>query len=1210
MRTQLLPHRTLSTIASKVEVGQSEHGPSSRICYQLSEILLQPSPAYNWQLRPGQEARHSQPDTKRPGQEFRHPQSTVRKTPLLFCLINSFLCVSCILLLLSYSLYSMSEDDGSPLDAIRREQQTVIDEVQEIKDTLLSKSDDPDYGSLDCRELEDLDAELGALLKMGSRHKGKLLAEELDEGVKVEDSKQWKTLQQSVSQSKVICRRLIATREFYGKLQTSDKILSQLKARRIDFPNKDYTLPVRRISDKVTDLLDTLESSTLPPDHKLRTLAMELEISLEDMEIVDIILTPDSKPTIKDKPQPPKMQAIAPPTFSGLQRDWQSFWTAFRDIHECSKYSASAKLAYLRQAQKDPSLHDQLCQNVANGDSYEEVVAGLLDQFDRPREDHRIYLENITKMQPVKATRSSLMACATTLQSSIDGLTRLSQLDAHSIFTTLVEPLLPDKVKSQWEEATVDKKQVPPVKELITFLRKRAAMPQFADKPQPYVPAERKPSKHQQQSRHKGSVHVASTAPASATTQPTESKSNTTTSTPRPSSPSKSMPYKPKTSAFPMCKYSCPLCKEAHYAWGCATFKERTLAQRKEHVQRHNLCTNCLKPGHSQADCKSRFSCQTCQERHNTLLHSGGNAPATVGMVNHISNNTSTNSLTKAKLLMTCEVLITGPTGKSMPVRALLDSGADLSSITTKVAKHLKLKSLQNTVAVTTFGSSTEQICEATTFTLSSLLKKGWSHQVSAVMVEKITGEHPRQDASLVKDLPALKNLTPADPLFHKPGRIDVLLGADVLPYVQSPSNTSDPPSSIIAVNTVFGHAFMGTYQPTSSTATPDRASIQLVNESAAPATLKHLIKQVAQFWETENPLLMASPYTAEEQRVLQEYSVTHKCISHAGNYQVQLPRRLEKRQLGESKTQAIQRYYQNESSHQKKGTLPQYQGVVKEYIELDHARLCTAEELQLPPSVSYHLPMHGVVKSSSTTTKLRVVFDGSATTTSGWSLNDTLSVGPMLHPKMAEILIRFRKYRIAVTGDISKMYREILLAPAEQQYHRFCWRPTVNEPVKIYCMKRVTFGVTCSPFLAVKTLQQAALDYGGAYPNAQQQINQCFYVDDWLGGADNVQEAKKLQSQIAEILTKAGFTLRKYRSNSKKVIDAIPKELVELLPTKEMVDDHSDSYPKALGLMWDSVKDTMCHTLANPLILKKRFYQIPVAHLTCWDGSPLLFSL
>ena len=76
--------------------------------------------------------------------------------------------------------------------------------------------------------------------------------------------------------------------------------------------------------------------------------------------------------------------------------------------------------------------------------------------------------------------------------------------------------------------------------------------------------------------------------------------------------------------------------------------------------------------------------------------------------------------------------------------------------------------------------------------------------------------------------------------------------------------------------------------------------------------------------------------------------------------------------------------------------------------------------------------------------------------------------------------------------------------------------------------------------------------------------------------------------------------------------MDTIPKELVELLPTKEMVDDHSDSYPKALGLMWDSVKDTcasMSHTLANPLILKKRFYQIPVAHLTCWDGSPLLFS-
>lgn len=43
----------------------------------------------------------------------------------------------------------------------------------------------------------------------------------------------------------------------------------------------------------------------------------------------------------------------------------------------------------------------------------------------------------------------------------------------------------------------------------------------------------------------------------------------------------------------------------------------------------------------------------------------------------------------------------------------------------------------------------------------------------------------------------------------------------------------------------------------------------------------------------------------------------------------------------------------------------------------------------------TYYLPHHAVMKPDSTTTKLRVVFDGSAKTTSGLSLNDVQHVGP-----------------------------------------------------------------------------------------------------------------------------------------------------------------------------------------------------------------------
>ena len=1094
--------------------------------------------------------RSKEPQTKSTHNQPSYHNPAIRKTPTPHRLIScSLLLVS--VLLLSFTCCSMAEDGTPNLETTRLDLARVIDEVQEIRTDLMTQEDETPYELLDCGELEDLEADLGALLNRGLAFRNRLLAEEVDEGIKTDDSKHWKALQKMVKTSKGVCRRLIVSREVSGKIQTADRILIQLKARRLEFPAKDYSVPTKRISDKVIGIMEALEDSTLPAEHKLRTMAMELEISLEDMEIVDFLLTPDSKPTVEDKKtvEPPKMQAIAPPTFSGLQRDWQAFWTAFRDIHECSKYSNTAKLCYLRQAQKDLSLHQQLCENVSHGDSYDDVVKGLLDQFDRPREDHKIYLENITRMEPVKATRSSIMACATSLQSSINGMTRLGQVDIQSIFTTMVEPLLPEKLRAQWEEATVEIKKVPTADKLIAFLRKRAAMPQYSDKVTSYEPAERKPYKPQP-SRQKGSVHVTTNSPV----QPPQGTTEPAWSRPR--------------IYYPPCRYSCPLCEDSHYAWACATFKGKTLAERKEHVKTHNLCENCLKPGHTQTECNSRFTCQTCAGKHNTLLHSGTAPPTTTGTINHISTKK-----TRAKLLMTCKVMVTGPTGKSMPVRALLDSGADTCSITSKVAKHLNLKHLKETVAISSFANNNQMICKTTSFQLSSLLKREWTHQVMAVIVDQITGDQPREDASVVKSLPTVKNLTLADPLFHLPGWIDVLLGADVLPFVQT---TPEPPSAIMTVDTVFGHAIMGTFTPSPSTTT-NKASIQLAVQSTLEDDLKHLSQELARFWEMDNILMPTGPYNKAELRALAEYTNTHLFNQSEKMYQVILPRRLERRQLGESKTQALQRYFQNVKSLTRRGGLQQFRDVLQEYVDLRHARPCTTEELQIPSSQCYYLPMFGVVKTSSTTTKLRIVFDASAVTTSGWSLNDTLEAGPMLHPKLAEILIKFRKYRVALTGDITKMYRQLLLTPEDQHYHRFFHQPDPDKPPQVYCMSRVTFGVTCSPFLAVRTLQQTATDFGEDYPAAQRHINQSFYVDDLLGGADSIEEAKTLYKQLADILQRGGFTLRKYRSSSQDVLDIIPADMREALPTKEMVDSHSESYPKALGVIWNSVEDTMC---------------------------------
>ena len=121
--------------------------------------------------------------------------------------------------------------------------------------------------------------------------------------------------------------------------------------------------------------------------------------------------------------------------------------------------------------------------------------------------------------------------------------------------------------------------------------------------------------------------------------------------------------------------------------------------------------------------------------------------------------------------------------------------------------------------------------------------------------------------------------------------------------------------------------------------------------------------------------------------------------------------------------------------------------------------------------------------------------------------------------------------------------------------------------------MNRLTFGVSCSPYLAVRTLQQVAPDFSTPDSPASQHIVRSFYVDDLLGGADSVEEAVELYT---ELRSSAGFNLRKWRSSSAAVLSKIPLDSQEPVPTKELVDKYAATYPRALGLIWDSVTDTM----------------------------------
>ena len=96
-----------------------------------------------------------------------------------------------------------------------------------------------------------------------------------------------------------------------------------------------------------------------------------------------------------------------------------------------------------------------------------------------------------------------------------------------------------------------------------------------------------------------------------------------------------------------------------------------------------------------------------------------------------------------------------------------------------------------------------------------------------------------------------------------------------------------------------------------------------------------------------------------------------------------------------------------------------------------------------------FFLPHHAVFKESSTTTKTWVVFDASAKSTTGVSLNDMLMVGPTIQQDLISIVLRFQIHTYAMTADISKMYRQISVHPEGYNLQHILWRRSSDEPLK-----------------------------------------------------------------------------------------------------------------------------------------------------------------
>ena len=187
-------------------------------------------------------------------------------------------------------------------------------------------------------------------------------------------------------------------------------------------------------------------------------------------------------------------------------------------------------------------------------------------------------------------------------------------------------------------------------------------------------------------------------------------------------------------------------------------------------------------------------------------------------------------------------------------------------------------------------------------------------------------------------------------------------------------------------------------------------------------------------------------------------------------------------------------------------------------------------------PGSAHYLPHRAVVKENRETTKVRIVFDGSAHSTNEPSINDVLYSGPCLLPLIFDILIRFRTGKIGIVADVKQAFHQIEIVKEHRDFLRFLWFEDIlyNQETITLRFKRVIFGLTCSPFLLNGTIKEHLQKYLPLhdYREVVLQLLENLYVDDSSNSFNSTEQCLKFHEKSKQCLADANLHLRKWATN------------------------------------------------------------------------------
>ncbi|XP_045023718.1 uncharacterized protein LOC116934563 [Daphnia magna] len=913
--------------------------------------------------------------------------------------------------------------------------------------------------------------------------------------------------------------------------------------------------------------------------------------------------------------------------FKGDVLEWTAFWEGYNAaVHE-SAIPAVQKFGYLKDYLKGEA---QLCvENLELTDANYTVAVNLLKaMYGKPDVLIEAHTHKLATLQPVKdiADTAALRCFQLTIQSHINALETLgvARTSHGCLLGSSILRSIPFKLQAKWAESATNK--VTDIDQVLKFIEEQVEAAERLSRLRATTP---KPAQNSPQPAKTTPATTPTASQLGVSSKPTPQTNHPSKTRRNGSPPPSRREATASSSRKPM--LPCVFCKEMHWATNCPM----ELKEKKAVITNERRCSNCF-GRHETTVCFNPHRCQRCRAKHHTSLCAEKDTrfgSSTIIPNKPAAGSSSTTACASSFgeiILKTATVYILGPYGKQIRAILFLDDGSHRTWIKKQISRELQLKIIQVEQIATRAFRQTEAPPAETHNVVEMTVRGTWpgapTVRIEALeATDKVGSTGPYQTTEFARKL-WLENENLADDRFEREGGdedVGILVGMDQMFNIMFNQPAITSPCGLRAYSSKLGKVIGGPSQETTSKQSQSIVSQLLVNSNCSlpqitsqPSEIFNSIQSnKSESRETGNSSLLPLPEnseqicffdsTKESKRFemeklnfdmslfwrLENFANLNDCVAvekddqfrsfceeitrfEDGRYCTPIPWTTDRWRLEINHQMAAVRL--RSMLHKLRKSPVDLANYTKEIEQLIANGFVEEADFNYDGLHTY-LPHHPVYRTDKATTKIRPVFDGAARSKYGPSLNDVLETGPNLNPDLLSVLMRFRMNRIAWIADIEKAFLNIALQPEDAEAVRFLWPRKPEEPNSdfiAYKWKRVPFGLSSSPFLLRVTINKHLLSVKSRFSTTVEQIEEQLYVDDYLGGADDVPTAITTVEETVTLFSEAQLNMRSWATNNKQLRDFLTEkemsnQIVGILsPT-------IDGQQKALGLRWDTSSDS-----------------------------------